>query len=93
MTNFLHRACLPTLLAVTLFAVAASAQQATKTAADPRAGIAQKFPGLKAEDVRSSALPGIYEVTLGADTVYVSADGKYLIAGDMYEGSSSRRRR
>jgi len=85
MIKFLHRACLSTVVATTLLTAGASAQQATKPAADPRALIAQKFPGLKAEEVRPSALPGMYEVVLGADTVYVSADGKYLIAGDMYE--------
>jgi len=88
MTKFLHRMCLSTLVAASLLAVGASAQQATKSGADPRAAIAKKFPGLKPEDVRPSPLPGMYEVALGADTVYVSADGKYLIAGDMYDVDS-----
>jgi thiol:disulfide interchange protein DsbC len=88
MTKFLRRMCLSTLVAATLLAVGASAQQtqqATKAGADPRAVIAKKFPGLKVEDVRPAALPGMYEITLGPDTAYVSADGKYLILGDMFE--------
>jgi thiol:disulfide interchange protein DsbC len=87
MSKSLLRACLSTLVAATLLAAGASAQQSSKSDPknDARAAIAKKFPGLKAEDVRASAMPGIFEVALGADTVYVSADGKYLIAGDMYE--------
>ena len=92
MSKSLLRACLSTLVAATVLAVGASAQQAPKSDAksdskggDARAAIAKKFPGLKAEDVRPSAMPGMFEVALGADTVYVSADGKYLIYGDMYE--------
>ena len=92
MTKFLHRVCLPTLLAATFLAMGASAQQSSPSAQsakgatnDPRAAIAQKFPGIKPEDVRVAPVPGMYEVPLGSDTVYVSADGKYLIAGDLYE--------
>jgi len=87
MSKSLLRACLSTLVAATVLAVGASAQQAPKSEpkADVRAAIAKKFPGLKAEDIRPSAMPGMFEVAIGADTVYVSADGKYLIAGDMYE--------
>jgi len=56
--------------------------------ADPRAVIAKKFPGIKVEDVRPSRINGMYEVVMGADTAYVSADGKYIITGDMYEVDS-----
>jgi thiol:disulfide interchange protein DsbC len=90
MSKFLHRAGWSTLIATALLVGSVSAQQQpTKQAAAPteqqRALIAQKFPGLKAEDVRPAQLPGMFEVTLGSDTVYVSADGKYLIAGELYD--------
>ena len=32
-----------------------------------------------------SPIPGIYEFTRGADIAYVTADGKYAIAGDLYD--------
>jgi thiol:disulfide interchange protein DsbC len=64
--------------------VASAAEDAAQSA-DPRAQIAKKFPGVKIEDVKPSPVPGIYAVAMGADTAYVSADGKYVIAGDMYE--------
>jgi thiol:disulfide interchange protein DsbC len=88
MSKFLHRVSVSTLAALTLLVATASAQQATKPAADQRAAIAQKFPGVKAEDVRPAPFPGAFEVTLGADTIYVSGDGKYLITGDLYEVES-----
>src|SRR5262245_40029949 len=68
-----------------LFGTAVAADQPAKTAADPRVEIAKKFPDTKPEDVKPSPLSGIYEVKIGSDIAYVSADGKYLFAGDMFE--------
>src|SRR5690606_36973253 len=62
---------------------ASAAEPAAK--ADPREVIAAKFPELKVEDVRPSKIKGMYEIRIGSDSAYVSADGKYVIAGDMYE--------
>lgn len=52
---------------------------------DPRAEIARRIPGAKPDDLRPSPIPGVYELQRGADIAYVSADGKYVIAGDLYE--------
>ena len=52
---------------------------------DPRAAIAEMLPGVTAEDVRETPLPGIYEVTLGAQIVYVSGDRRYLLQGDIID--------
>jgi thiol:disulfide interchange protein DsbC len=71
------------LVLVAVFGVSAAAEQTAN--ADPRAAIAKKFPGTKLEDVRTSPVPGVYEVQMGADTAYVSADGRYIFAGDLYE--------
>lgn len=56
--------------------------------ADPRTAIAGKFPGVKAEQVRPSPVAGIFEVEMGADTAYVSADGRFLFSGDLYDVDS-----
>ena len=53
--------------------------------ADPRIELAGKIPGAKPEDLRASPIPGIYELTRGADIAYVSSDGKYAIVGDLYD--------
>jgi thiol:disulfide interchange protein DsbC len=87
----MKKLCLSALaaFAVLLCGSALAAEPAAKTpdpkAADPRAVIAKKFPGVKVEDVRLSLIPGIYEVPVGADVAYVSSDGRYIIAGDLYE--------
>ncbi|HWW21270.1 MAG TPA: DsbC family protein [Steroidobacteraceae bacterium] len=40
--------------------------------------------GVKPEDVRPTPLPGIFEMRRGADVLYVSQDGKYVLVGDLY---------
>jgi thiol:disulfide interchange protein DsbC len=50
---------------------------------DPRAVIAKQFPGTRVEDVRPTPVAGLYELTHGADIVYVTADGKYALNGDL----------
>lgn len=71
------------LFLIAAFGVAGAADQSAK--ADQRAAIVKKFPGAKVEDVRPSPVEGVYEVQLGADTAYVSADGRYIFAGDLFE--------
>jgi thiol:disulfide interchange protein DsbC len=76
---------------------AAPAAVAAKPA-DPRAELTRKIPGTKPEDFRQSPIPGLWELARGADVVYVTADGKYALAGDLYEiatdtNVSERRRR
>lgn len=63
------------------------AGDAPKSAPKPdiRAELAAKIPGAKPEDIRTSPLPGMYEVMLGTSVGYISADGRYLISGDMFE--------
>lgn len=70
------------LLACLFLAVSACANE---SGADLRAVIQEKFPGVQIDGVRPSPVAGVYEVVLGADTAYVSADGRYLFSGDLYE--------
>ena len=72
-----------------------AASPATKAAAanpatgkdDPRVLLAAKIPGAKPEDFRATPVPGIFELIHGNDISYVSADAKYVFAGDMYRVS------
>jgi thiol:disulfide interchange protein DsbC len=50
-----------------------------------RARLAEQFPELSVEGLRPSPIDGLYEVRLGAQLAYVSADGQYLLQGDIYE--------
>jgi thiol:disulfide interchange protein DsbC len=63
---------------------AEQAVNASSKASDPRVEIARKVDA-RPEDVRTTPIPGLYEVAHGADLLYVSADGKYVIDGDLYD--------
>ena len=63
----------------------AQAQPPPAAAADPRAEIARKIPGVRAEDLRSTPIAGIYELTRGTEIAYVTTDGKYAISGDLID--------
>jgi thiol:disulfide interchange protein DsbC len=76
--------CLLALVATTALGAESAGADAAAQAAI-KATIAKKFPDVSVDAVRPSPMKGIYEVVMGADTAYVSADGKFLIAGDMYE--------
>jgi thiol:disulfide interchange protein DsbC len=41
--------------------------------------------GVKPEDIRPTALPGIFEMRRGGDILYVSQDGKYVFTGDLFK--------
>jgi thiol:disulfide interchange protein DsbC len=56
-----------------------------KAKADPRVALASKIPGTHPEDLRPSPVPGIYELTRGADLIYVTTDGKFAFVGDLYD--------
>jgi thiol:disulfide interchange protein DsbC len=66
-----------TLFFFLLFAAAAQADE------DPRAVIAKQFPGTRVEDIRPTPVAGLYELSHGTEIVYVTADGKYALNGDL----------
>ena len=62
-----------------------SAPAVAVSAADPRAAIAAKFPEVRPEQITPSPVQGLYEVRIGAKIAYVSADGRYLVQGDIVD--------
>lgn len=70
---------------------AASSAPATPAAAntakpaDPREAIAKKFNRVTPEDVRMSPIPGVYEISLGSQIGYATADARYAILGDLVD--------
>lgn len=54
-----------------------------------RQNLAEKFD-VAITDVRLSPLAGIYELRAGTNIVYVSADGKYLLQGDLIDVDGQR---
>lgn len=50
-----------------------------------RNALAKAIPGIKIDSVRSSPIPGYREVAVNGKVIYVSADGKYLMQGQLVE--------
>jgi thiol:disulfide interchange protein DsbC len=55
---------------------------------DPRAVIAAKFPGVKPDQVKPSPVKDMFVVDMGGELAYVSADGRFLFSGDLYDVDS-----
>lgn len=73
------------LLALTLGAASVSCLAADNAEQRIRDSLKVYNPGAVIDRVTPSPLPGYYEVVSGGNIVYVSADGKYMFAGDLYE--------
>jgi thiol:disulfide interchange protein DsbC len=55
-------------------------------APDPRIALLKLLPaGSKLDDLRPSPIPGIYELSQGADVSYLTADGRYFLDGNVYD--------
>lgn len=52
---------------------------------EDRERVARQIPQVSPEDVRSTPIPGIYEVTVGPVVLYVSADGRYVLRGSLFD--------
>ena len=52
--------------------------------------VANLIPGLEPDRVLSTPIPDLYLAAFGAQLVYISADGRYLLTGDLIELNSSR---
>lgn len=65
----------------------ASAQEAEPVS---REDIAARLNGVEAEDLKDSVVKGFYEINVGSKVGYISADGRYLLEGELYDLESSR---
>jgi thiol:disulfide interchange protein DsbC len=75
-------------LLAAILAGPASAAPATDAAPSLEV-IASRIKGAKASELKPTPIKGIYEYQRGAEIAYVSEDGKYAFAGDMYVLDSS----
>lgn len=75
-------------LAMVMLAVVAFPAVCAPSVAELHAELSKRLPGLKVEDVRESPVPELFEVRMGESSAYVTADGKYLIRGDLFEIAS-----
>jgi thiol:disulfide interchange protein DsbC len=65
--------------------VGAPTPAAKAPSGDPRILLAAKIPGVRVEDLRPAPMPGVYELVHGEDISYITADGKYVFTGDLYQ--------
>lgn len=45
----------------------------------------QYLPGFKSENAKLSGIPGLYQVEFESNIVYMSADGRYIVRGDVID--------
>jgi thiol:disulfide interchange protein DsbC len=74
--SIIASACLALLAAGTLFA---------GELAEKYSFVAELFPDYEVTRVVETPVAGLLEVTLGSQVVYISADGKYILTGEMYD--------
>ncbi len=63
----------------------ALAAQPEADTAKVREAIERIAPDLEPDSITPSPLEGFFEVVVGAEVVYISADGRYLIQGDLFD--------
>ncbi|MBK8960931.1 MAG: DsbC family protein [Proteobacteria bacterium] len=74
-----------TILLTWLLALVAGAVHAEDVAGQLAAKMAKLFPKEKVTDITPAPIPGLYEVMVGASLFYVSADGRYVVHGDLID--------
>ena len=52
--------------------------------------LAEQLKGVDPADITESPLEGVYQVAVGSNVAYVTADGRYLIQGELYDLANSR---
>ena len=80
------------ILAIAIFALLAlgANAQAAPPVTDPVAAqvianLKARYPATQIGDLRSTPVPGLYEMTLGPNIAYVNASGRYFFFGHVYD--------
>ncbi len=73
------------LLALGSLLLASAAAVATPDTAQVRASLERLLPGMEVGEIRPSDAPGLFEVVIGSQIVYVSGDGRYLLQGPLID--------
>ncbi|MGB5621281.1 MAG: DsbC family protein [Gammaproteobacteria bacterium] len=74
-----------TTLNLRILVVAAPLLMLSAAHAGPKEDIAAMVPGLTADDVTESPIPGVYEVVVGGQIVYITGDKRYLLKGEIVD--------
>lgn len=76
--------------AILLAGIALSFAAATASYAQTKEEIASKLNGVSASDISDSPISGVYQVQLGSRVAYVTADGNFLMQGELYDLRTSQ---
>lgn len=72
-------------MSVALMATVSVSYAADDELSKVQAGLSKVLQGAKADSIEKSPIPGFYEVVLGGEVYYVSADGRFLLAGSVLD--------
>ena len=78
-------------LALTLFLVGAVAVSSASSAEPPaalKAVVARLLPNITEDAITPSPIPNIYQVVYGAEILYITADGRFILKGDLFDRQS-----
>ena len=71
------------LLAFNTLAVAAA--DATRIERNIRDGLSRIAPDMEVDQVNQTPIDGLYEVVLGAEVIYMTGDGRYVMRGELLD--------
>lgn len=75
-------------LGILLFATAVPAGAADEPRDNIRDALEKLSPGIQIDEIEPSPVPGIWQVTVGNQVVYMTPDGKYLLQGSIFDTES-----
>ena len=74
--------------ALSLAALLPSAATAQDATVEER--LAGMFPGVEAENISATPVPGLWEVAVAGQVIYLSEDGRYMVRGDIIDMMADR---
>jgi len=89
MKKFINKSAVNSLIGLVFFTGVTFALQTTAGEAEDVANIqkvlAELMPQAKADSIKPAAFPGMYEAVYGPQIIYISADARYMLEGDLYD--------
>ncbi len=89
MKKFISKLAVNSMISLVFFTGFTFTVQATAGEAEEIVNIqkvlSELMPQAKADSVKPAAFPGMYEAVYGPQILYISADGRYMLEGDLYD--------
>jgi len=89
MKKFINKLAVRSMIGLVFFTGFTFAVQAAAGEAEDVANIqkilTELMPQAKADSIKPAAFPGMYEAVYGPQILYISADGRYMLEGDLYD--------